>query len=689
MTIEEFYEDFKQDILAKSGENENFLSSTFLEHVGERLLEAEGYPALKPVSYKHTQKGLAVDAWANDDEGRFCLFLSDFRNAPVTEELVNSKILNMFARLERFLDACGQKTFVEKLEDSAEVLPLVRHLYENKGQIRTVNIVIVSDAKLSARADIKLEAFTANFKVSREIWDLQRIYQLETSGEEREPIEVDFAAYEKEGIPCLRMPKLEDGIQAYLLILPGGMLADLYDRYGERLFEQNVRTFLQFRGKVNSGIKKTILSEPTMFFSYNNGISATAESVEVSKQGERLLKAKNLQIVNGGQTTASIFTAARKDKAPLNNIFVQVKLTLVDRDKTDAEQVGTIIAKISEYANTQNKVAAADFSSNHPFQMRVESFSRSIWAPASDGGMRQTRWFYERARGQFNNARSKLTDAQEKAFLLQHPKEQMFTKTDLAKVLLAFESKPHYVSLGAQKAFAHGFISAVTKRWNEDPSQFNDLWFKESMSKFIAFRELDRQIRKDPFFDKHRNYKAQIVAYTLAKFASIIASQGKCVNYEQTIWKQQRIPAELAVELLRLAKFVTDLLTNPSDGASSHIGEWAKKEMCWNRIRDEVFLLSDEISPFLFDVSENKRKLEKAKEDYMQTSGIQARMTVVEKGVAYWDGLRIWGEDRQDFFSAKERNALTMATDMPRRFPNYKQCKLLLDADDRAKREGF
>jgi hypothetical protein len=689
MTIEEFYEDFKQDILAKSGAEANYLSAAFLEHVGERLLESEGYPALRTVSYKHTQKGLAVDAWADDDEGRFYLFLSDLRNTPAPEALTNSDILNHFARLERFLDACGQKAFVEKLEDSAEVLPLVRHLYESKEQIRTVNIVIVSDARLSTRAVIALEAHTANFKVSREVWDLQRIYQLETSGEEREPIAVDFTAYDKNGISCLRMPAQEDGIQAYLMILPGGLLADLYDRYGERLFEQNVRTFLQFRGKVNKGIKDTIIKEPKMFFSYNNGISATAESVETSKQGDRLLRAKNLQIVNGGQTTASIFTAARKDKAPLNNIFVQVKLTLVSCDKTDAEQVGSIIAKISECANTQNKVAAADFFSNHPFQLRVELFSRSIWAPAADGGMRQTHWFYERARGQFNNAKANLTSSQEKAFLLQHPKEQMFTKTDLAKVLLAFESKPHYVSLGAQKAFARGFVAPVTKRWSEDPNQFNDLWFKESVSKIIAFRELDRQIRMDAFFAPYRNYKAQIVAYTLAKFATLVAAQGKCVNYEHAVWKQQKLPPQLATELLRLAKSVTDLLMNPPDGASRNISEWAKKETCWNLISDEAFALTAHVSPFLVDASEHKSRQEKAKDDYLQASGIQARMAVVDRGAAYWDDLRNWGADREDFFSAREKTVLLLAADIPRRFPSFKQCRLLLDAEERAKREGF
>lgn len=689
MTIDEFYEDFKQDVLAKSGADKNFLTSAFLEHVGERLLEAEGYPALRLVPYKQTRKGLAVDAYAEDDEGRLYLFYADFRNEQKIENLTASELRNGFAKLERFIDACGQKTFVEDLEDSIEVVPLARFIAEAAGRIKTINLVFVSDAQLSSRADIDLEAHTADFKVSREIWDLQRIYQLETSGEEREPIEVDFSPYEKNGIRCLQMPAPEDGIQAYLMVLPGVLLADLYDKYGERLFEQNVRTFLQFRGKVNNGIRKTILYEPKMFFSYNNGISATAESVETSKQGDRLLKAKNLQIVNGGQTTASIFTASRsKDKAPLNNIFVQVKLTLVDREKAEAEQINTIISKISEYANTQNKVAAADFFANHPFQLRVEAFSRSIWAPAADGGMRQTRWFYERARGQFNNAKANLTKAKEKEFLLQHPKEQMFTKTDLAKVLLSFEGRPHYVSLGAQKAFAHGFVMPMKKRWDEDQNQFHDFWFKESIAKSICFRELDRAIRRDSFFDPYRNDKAKIVAYTLAKFSSLVESSARSFDYE-VIWKRQKLPDAFAAELLRLAKTVTERLMNPPEGATNNIGEWAKREKCWDSVREVSFTLSDSITAFLVTAVEYKRKHEKAKDDYLQASGLEARQTVVNKGAAHWEGLFRWGEERDAFFGNHEKVALNMAVDMPRRFPTHKQCKLLLDAEERAKRDGF
>src|SRR3546814_9654221 len=133
----------------------------------------------------------------------------------------------------------------------------------------------------------------------------------------------------------------------------------------------------------------------------------------------------DLQIVNGGQTTASLFHTRKRDKADLSQIFVQLKLSFIDSLQSE-----TVVPRISEYANTQNRVNAADFFSNHPFHVRMEGFSRRIWAPAQKGAQRETKWFYERARGQYADAQSKLTPAEQRRFKAEHPKPQMFTKTD-------------------------------------------------------------------------------------------------------------------------------------------------------------------------------------------------------------------------------------------------------------------
>ena len=106
-----------------------------------------------------------------------------------------------------------------------------------------------------------------------------------------------------------------------------------------------------------------------MFFAYNNGITATAENIETveSPNGLLLTGMRNFQIVNGGQTTASIHAALRNKEVDLDRVFVQMKLSIVNTDRAQE-----IVPKISEYANTQNRVSAADFFSNHPFHIRTE-----------------------------------------------------------------------------------------------------------------------------------------------------------------------------------------------------------------------------------------------------------------------------------------------------------------------------
>ena len=222
---------------------------------------------------------------------------------------------------------------------------------------------------------------------------------------------LDFAEMMGDGLPCLPAHLNSATYKSYLVVMPATVLAELYGKYGSRLLEQNVRSFLQVRGNVNKGIRATIMNDPEMFFAYNNGITATARDVENGKHanGIVIVSLKDLQIVNGGQTTASLFHTHRKDKASLENIFVQMKLSVIDEEKSEE-----VVPRISEYANTQNKVNAADFFSNHPFHVRMEGFSRRLWAPAQQGAQRETKWFYESARGQYADAQSKLTPRREK-----------------------------------------------------------------------------------------------------------------------------------------------------------------------------------------------------------------------------------------------------------------------------------
>jgi len=686
MTIEEFHANLRQDLLARSGADENFTRSTFIAYMCT-LLEDQGViSSFAQTDYKFSSKGHAVDAWSMEEEfSTLYLFVADHRESSEIENLTNTEIAAAFARLTRFYDACRADGFARALDESMPVTELAWLISKRTARIEKLALVLLSNARVSARVAALPTNRIGGLPTTYEVWDLGRLYRLESSGREREEIEVDFTSVDPKGIGCLPAFSSGGSVQSYLLVIPGPVLASLYHEHGERLFEQNVRTFLQFRGKVNKGIRATIINEPHMFFSYNNGISATAEEVVTSKANDRILRVRNLQIVNGGQTTASIFTALHKENADLSKVHVQMKLSVVP-----GPQVEQVVPRISEYANTQNKVSAADFFSNHPFHLRIEEFSRRLWAPSREGGVRESHWFYERARGQYVNMQASLSAGERKAFLLQNPREQMFTKTDLAKFILSFEELPQVVSLGAQKAFAGtpkspGFVSMIAKEWDSSGGlAFNEIWFKKAVAKGIFFRDLDRLILKQ---DWYNGYKANIVTYTLAKIAQMVRESGRAIDLLR-IWQMQALPSPFADELVAIASTVNRLLLEPPSGTTSNVSEWAKQPACWTAISSERITLSGTLRPFLTDGRVEAAVERDAGRTQAIQDGIHAQTYVVEKGAAHWSKLREWNEKYRKL-SPKEMAILETACAIPRRLPSEQQVPFLIAAEKRALAEGF
>lgn len=685
MTIEEYFEDFTQDMHARAGSEANFTRTIFLEHMCS-MLEAEGViSGYDLTEHKITARGQAVDAWSYDHElSCLTLIIRDFRDGNKLESLTNTDLGSAFKRLRNFFDAALKLNFSASLEESDPVASLAWMIQETKAEIEKINLILVSNAQLSTRVAELPADKAGNIFTSYEVWDFSRIYRSETSGKSREDIEIDFTEVNG-GVPCLPAYTGENTLKSYLLVMPGQTLSNLYHDYGERLLEQNVRTFLQFRGKINKGIRNTIVNAPSMFFSYNNGLSATAEAVETNLDDTRLLKVKNLQIVNGGQTTASIFTANKKEKADLSKVYVQIKLSVID-----PELVEEIVPKISEYSNTQNKVNAADFFSNHPFHLRIEEFSRRLWAPSREGGIQQTHWFYERARGQYANQQANLTTSAKKKFLAQNPRSQMFTKTDLAKFILSFEEAPHEVSLGAQKAFSgtpktRGLVGRVSKAWDKhDGREFNEIWFKQAIAKAIFFKELDRLVFRMPWYT---GYKANIVTYTLAKFACMVRESGLHIDY-LSVWDLQKLPDSILNQLGYVAETVNEMLNHPPNGITSNVSEWAKKELCWDKIQKEPIALNPDVKIILLDHEQTKEIEKEGSRIQVIQDSIHAQTYVVEKGGAHWEHLREWNHVNRKL-SPMEMGILNTACSIPRKIPTDKQAAILVKAEARAKTEGF
>ena len=679
----EFFRDFRQNLLVAADANQNFQLSEFLEVVTKELIDTGFIEGFEFCHYR-PPRGTQVDGYWFDDEGSLALFIADFNCRDELLSLTKTEVVATFRRLTNFFETTLKNDLYRDMEETSPEYGLARSIRDKRAQLRRVNFFLISERILSDRIQSLEDGSLDGINTAFHVWDVSRLQRQQISKGHKEVLDIDFSQLIGAGVSCLPAHLGSGAYQAYLVVMPASVLSDLYEKYGSRLLEQNVRCFLQARGKINRGIRTTILNEPEMFFAYNNGITATAQQVEVRKgqNGLEIVSIKDLQIVNGGQTTASLFHTQRKDEASLKKIFVQMKLSVIS--ESEGERV---VPRISEYANTQNRVNAADFFSNHPFHVRMQEFSRRIWAPPQAGALRETKWFYERARGQYADAQSKLTPGEKKRFQAEYPKPQMFTKTDLAKFENVWDEKPTFVNLGAQKNFAQ-YAKRIGGEWDKSANSFNEFYFRRSIARALLFRKTEKLISAQPWYNG--GYRANIVAYTLALLGFYCKKHGQSIDFMK-LWKKQSVSDSLQKAIETTARLVNDDITNPAAGISN-VTEWCKKEACWSRLQKRV----DELDPVLpaeFKsqlVSESMVTEEKksARQVQKMDNGIEAQKKVTELSGDKWRTLRERLEEK-GMLSPKEAGIMNVAARLPSKIPSEKQSLILLGLLDRAKEEGL
>jgi hypothetical protein len=458
--------------------------------------------------------------------------------------------------LRRALDG-----FHEKMEESSDAFHAMHQIAEAKESLTTVRLFLLTDGVVR-NLDLEEEQFPG-LEVRYVVWDLDKLSRLRVG--HREVIELDFVNDYDGAIPCIQMADPTGEYRTFLAFLPAPMLARIYGEHGQRLLERNVRAFLQAKGKVNRGLQKTLKEEPHRFLAYNNGLCCTAADVriEAGKNGHaRLEWVKDFQIVNGGQTTASIYHAVKKEGIKVDQVVVQVKLTVLK----DQAKVPEIVPLISRFANSQNKVNGADFAANGPFHHTLEQLSRTVWAPAASGLERGTHWYYERARGSYADDKARQgTVPRRREWEKQNPPHQKFSKTDLAKFEHAWLGLPHLVCLGAEKNF-----NKLAERMEEDGEPVVDQnYFKHAVGKAILWRTGEK------LFDtlELEGYRANSVAYAVAWLAE---RSGRRINLDQ-IWNEQRCTPVLCEALKAVAKAAHEHITRQEGNP----GEASKREACW------------------------------------------------------------------------------------------------------------
>lgn len=680
-TVEDFFHDFRQEMLAGADASSTYQLEAFMDAVSNELFETGFVEGFEHCHYR-APKGMRVDGYWFNDEGAVDLFIADFDCRRELETLTRKDVDAIFKRIVNFFGASLERTLEPDV--TTPEYGLVRQIADRRASIRQVNFFLVSERVLSDRFQNLPENTIFGIRAIYHIWDIARFHRQRNSRGHKEPLNINFVEMFGDGINCLPANLGSDSYQSFLIVMPAPILAKLYDRYSARLLEQNVRTFLQARAQVNKGIRSTILNEPQMFFAYNNGVTATAREVETRhKDGHlQIVLMTDLQIVNGGQTTASLFHTERKDKADLSQIFVQMKLSVID-----SQQSEMMVPRISEYANTQNRVNAADFFSNHPFHIRMADFSRRIWAPPQQGEQRETKWFYERARGQYLDAQSKLTAAEQKRFMAEFPKPQMFTKSDLAKFENVFDELPKYVNLGSQKNFAR-YAERIGKEWETSSNGFNELYFKRAIARGILFKATEKLVSTQPWYNG--GYRANIVAYTLAILGEIAKRRKASVDFK-LIWATQSINHTLADSLAIIATAVNKDIIRPPLGISN-ISEWAKKEGCWTRLLAKCDQIADNLSEEFFEslVSSDEEMSDVKDATKMQKidNGIEAQRLVIEIPGSLWHDLCRRMTARR-LLSEKEIGIMSVAAQIPSKVPSVAQSFILLEILNKAREEGL
>lgn len=679
---EEFFHDFRQELLASAEANGSFLLSEFMETVANELIETGFIEGFELCDFK-APRGMRVDGYWFNDDGVLDLFIADFDSRGELASLTRREVVVTFKRVANFFKASLGKGLSDELEVTSPGYGLARQIVDRRGSIRQLNLVLFSERTLSEKIQAVPDTEFAGIPASHHIWDISRLHRQRSSRGHKEPLDLDFEEMFGKGISCLPAHLGADAYQSYLMVLPAEVLATLYEKFGARLLEQNVRTFLQARGNVNQGIRATILNEPGMFFAYNNGITATAQSVEtrMTDSGLAIARILDLQIVNGGQTTASLFHTRKRDRADLSQIFVQMKLSVIDSQRSE-----TVVPRISEYANTQNRVNAADFFSNHPFHVRMEWFSRRMWAPAQKGSQRETKWFYERARGQYADAQSKLTPSEQRRFKAEHPKPQMFTKTDLAKFENVWDDHPRWVNLGSQKNFAR-YATRIGGEWEKSSDGFNEFYFKRAVARGLIFRATERIVSAQPWYNG--GYRANIVAYTLAMLSELARRRKACLDF-LGVWNAQGVNAALEGAIAVVSGVVNEDIIRPPAGISN-ISEWCKREACWTRLQTRVehveTLLHSEFYDQLLSLDEQAAEVRFARQTQKADNGIEAQRQVLAVPAGEWARLHQALLDKQ-LLTPKELGILKIAMQIPAKLPTEKQCAILLEVLGRGRAEG-
>jgi hypothetical protein len=576
MELEDFLRQTQAEVRTREGGlyAELTFAEVVMQHMSEIGMTFE--PEVCHYSAKVGNANLRLSGFAISDEAdQLDLFVTLYNGAETLQSITKEEAFEAAKQCMQFLKKCVEGRLASTMEESHDAYALavtIQGSYANLDQIR-IYVLTDRQAKVKNFKSQELKGKT----VKLEVIDIERLHRHWSEGKPRDELVVNFEEISGSALPCVFVPGSTVDYDYALTVIPGEALRFIYEKYGARLLEANVRSFLSVTGKVNKGIRDTLRNNPEHFMAYNNGIVVVADDVRIDKTadgGPGILWLKGMQIVNGGQTTASIYFTKRKNpEVDLGRVRVPAKVIILRSDDAIAEEA--LISDISRYANSQNSVKQSDLSANKPFHTELEKLSLTTYCPDGVG-----RWFYERAAGSYKTMleREGTTSARLRQIRETIPPSHKITKTELAKYLNAWDRKPDTVSLGAQKNFER-FMDSLKVEEGQPALPLPDVaaW-KAMIAKATLFKKTHALVR--PMFPA---FQANVVAYVVSLLSERLGDRIKL----EMIWEKQDVSSVLCQQLQAWAREVNKVLHDTASGRM--ISEWAKKPECWERVRSASY----------------------------------------------------------------------------------------------------
>lgn len=566
---QEMNEEVKQYMTNYSMTQNAAFKEVFLSYLNEN--EVTILADMDFVEYKKDSENMRLDGYSyNEYFHSLTLMVCKYNSSPNPEMLWKKDIDKYVKKAVKFLKTCDSDYFqnLEPTSDGYDAFQAIKNVVKN---VETVNVVFITNdvAKNYIPADMKFRKCTIKF----DVYDIEKVYHMVMAGDiDYKPLVIRLKNKYHQELSMIKVPGNNAIYDCYVGVISGKLLADIYKDEGQELIQKNVRSYLQAKGKVNKGIKNSLSKEPEMFMAYNNGISTIADSIEIDekKSNKAIVVITDIigwQIVNGGQTTASIYNAMQS-KLPLDEVNVQVKLSVIK----DTERATEIASNISKYANSQNKINMSDFNANDDYHIKMEQISRRTFIPV-EKGKETEQWFYERARGQYMvELNRQPTSKAKREFKNRIPKKRCVSKTVAAKCIMAYMGFPYYVSKGLESNFV--IFSDMVKS-GTIPQPTRNVYI-DMIAKVILFQQCDKIVAGLNF----GGYKAQINYYVIALFGKYYQSQFDA-DY---IWKNQTISPEMINIITDLANKVWEHFQNPVI-KGVNISQWCKKEECWQLLQ--------------------------------------------------------------------------------------------------------